>query len=166
MFLPAVVQGNVLGWIQHISQFSNNSSYVRRRTVEMINLVYDSDVAAFSGFRQTPCNLWGRTDRSRRRMSEKWRYGFEFQEIDMSADQDKNNKGKYSKRGFASMDKEKQRAIASKGGKAAHAKGTAHRFTPEEASLAGYKGGIAQRKKKQAVEASIQAEKSPRARKQ
>jgi uncharacterized protein len=48
-----------------------------------------------------------------------------------------------STRGFAAMDPEKQRAIASKGGKAAHAKGTAHRFTTEEASEAGRKGGRA-----------------------
>ena len=48
-----------------------------------------------------------------------------------------------STRGFASMDAEKQRQIASKGGKAAHAKGTAHRFTPEEARAAGRKGGQA-----------------------
>lgn len=46
-----------------------------------------------------------------------------------------------SKRGFASMDKEKQREIASKGGQAAHQKGTAHEFTPEEAREAGRKGG-------------------------
>jgi hypothetical protein len=46
-----------------------------------------------------------------------------------------------SKRGFASMDPDTQRAIASKGGKAAHAKGTAHEFTPEEARVAGRKGG-------------------------
>jgi hypothetical protein len=39
------------------------------------------------------------------------------------------------------MDPAKQRAIASKGGKAAHAKGTAHQFTPEEAREAGRKGG-------------------------
>ncbi len=45
------------------------------------------------------------------------------------------------RRGFASMSREKQRAIASKGGKAAHAKGTAHRFTTEEAREAGRKGG-------------------------
>ena len=44
-------------------------------------------------------------------------------------------------RGFASMDEEKQRQIASKGGKAAHEKGTAHEFTPEEARAAGRKGG-------------------------
>jgi len=44
-----------------------------------------------------------------------------------------------SKRGFAAMDREKQRAIASKGGKAAHQKGTAHEFTREEARLAGQK---------------------------
>jgi general stress protein YciG len=46
-----------------------------------------------------------------------------------------------SKRGFASMDESKQREIASKGGHAAHAKGTAHEFTPEEARAAGRKGG-------------------------
>jgi general stress protein YciG len=44
-------------------------------------------------------------------------------------------------RGFASMDAQKQREIASKGGKVAHEKGTAHEFTPEEARLAGSKGG-------------------------
>ncbi len=48
-----------------------------------------------------------------------------------------------SKRGFASMDAEKQRRIASKGGRAAHEKGTAHEFTPEEAREAGRKGGEA-----------------------
>jgi uncharacterized protein len=46
-------------------------------------------------------------------------------------------------RGFAAMDEEKQREIASKGGKAAHEKGTAHEFTPAEASEAGKKGGEA-----------------------
>jgi general stress protein YciG len=47
------------------------------------------------------------------------------------------------KRGFASMDPAKQREIASKGGKAAHQKGTAHEFTQEEAREAGRKGGQA-----------------------
>lgn len=46
-----------------------------------------------------------------------------------------------SRRGFASMDAAKQREIASKGGRAAHAKGTAHQFSPEEAREAGRKGG-------------------------
>ncbi|HXH07004.1 MAG TPA: KGG domain-containing protein [Vicinamibacterales bacterium] len=46
-------------------------------------------------------------------------------------------------RGFASMDRAKQREIASKGGKAAHAKGTAHEWTSEEAREAGRKGGLA-----------------------
>lgn len=45
------------------------------------------------------------------------------------------------KRGFAAMDPAKQREIASKGGKAAHARGTAHEFSPEEAREAGRKGG-------------------------
>lgn len=48
-----------------------------------------------------------------------------------------------SQRGFASMSPEKQREIASKGGKAAHQKGTAHQFTSEEARAAGKKGGQA-----------------------
>jgi uncharacterized protein len=43
--------------------------------------------------------------------------------------------------GFDSMDKEKVRAIASLGGKAAHAKGTAHKLTGEKAREAGRKGG-------------------------
>jgi general stress protein YciG len=46
-----------------------------------------------------------------------------------------------SKRGFASMDPGRQRDIASKGGKAAHAKGTAHEWTADEARRAGRKGG-------------------------
>jgi uncharacterized protein len=46
-------------------------------------------------------------------------------------------------RGFASMDRAKQREIASKGGKAAHQKGTAHEWTSEEAREAGRKGGMA-----------------------
>ena len=46
-------------------------------------------------------------------------------------------------RGFAAMDEEKQREIASKGGRAAHAKGTAHEWTSEEARSAGRKGGLA-----------------------
>lgn len=45
------------------------------------------------------------------------------------------------RRGFASMDPEKQREIASKGGRAAHEKGTAHEFNSEEARVAGRKGG-------------------------
>lgn len=46
-----------------------------------------------------------------------------------------------SKRGFASMDPERQKAIAASGGKAAHAQGKAHQFTAEEAVKAGSKGG-------------------------
>jgi general stress protein YciG len=52
-------------------------------------------------------------------------------------------------RGFASMDRSKQREIASKGGKAAHQKGTAHEWTSEEAREAGRKGGMASHKRKQ-----------------
>ena len=46
-------------------------------------------------------------------------------------------------RGFAAISPERRREIASKGGKAAHAAGTAHRFDSEEAAAAGRKGGTA-----------------------
>lgn len=48
-----------------------------------------------------------------------------------------------SNRGFASMDQAKQRAIAAKGGRAAHASGNAHEFSRDEARAAGRKGGEA-----------------------
>ena len=44
-------------------------------------------------------------------------------------------------RGFAAMDKERQREIARLGGRAAHEQGTAHEFTTEEARNAGRRGG-------------------------
>lgn len=46
-------------------------------------------------------------------------------------------------RGFAAMDRSKVSEIASKGGKAAHAAGTAHQFSSDEARAAGKKGGVA-----------------------
>ena len=52
-------------------------------------------------------------------------------------------------RGFASMDQNKQREIASKGGRAAHSKGAAHQWTCEEAREAGRKGGMASHRKRQ-----------------
>ena len=54
---------------------------------------------------------------------------------------------KGSGRGFASMSAEKKREIASKGGKAAHAQGTAHKWTSEEAQAAGRKGGSISRRR-------------------
>ena len=53
-------------------------------------------------------------------------------------------------RGFASMSTEKKREIASKGGKAAHALGTAHKWTSEEAQAAGKKGGSISRRRSKA----------------
>ena len=61
-------------------------------------------------------------------------------------------------RGFASMDRGKQKEIASRGGKAAHQKGTAHEWTSEEARQAGRKGGMAShRRKQESSEASPEA---------
>jgi len=53
-------------------------------------------------------------------------------------------------RGFASMDPNKQREIASKGGRAAHVQGTAHEWSSEEAREAGRKGGASSRQRIQA----------------
>lgn len=59
------------------------------------------------------------------------------------ASSNQGNAGGKSNRGFASMDPQRQREIASEGGRAAHEKGTAHEFTSEEAREAGRKGGMA-----------------------
>src|SRR5688572_23128849 len=53
-------------------------------------------------------------------------------------------------RGFASMDRARQREIASKGGRAAHTKGTAHEWTSEEAREAGRKGGMVNQRRREA----------------
>ena len=60
-------------------------------------------------------------------------------------------------RGFASMDRARQREIASKGGKAAHQKGTAHEWTSEEARDAGRKGGLASHRRRREQKASPDA---------
>jgi general stress protein YciG len=49
------------------------------------------------------------------------------------------------KRGFASMTPEQRKAVASKGGKAAWAQGVGHKWTPDEARIAGKKGGLRMR---------------------
>jgi uncharacterized protein len=54
-----------------------------------------------------------------------------------------NTQGSKGGRGFAGMDAQRQREIASLGGRAAHQRGTAHEFTSEEARAAGRKGGEA-----------------------
>jgi len=53
-----------------------------------------------------------------------------------------NEKVESRGRGFASMDRARQREISSQGGKAAHQKGTAHEFDSNEAREAGRKGGM------------------------
>ena len=61
----------------------------------------------------------------------------------MASNQNTNSREGKSNRGFASMPQERQREIASLGGRAAHREGTAHEFTSEEARAAGRKGGEA-----------------------
>ena len=61
----------------------------------------------------------------------------------MATTQNTNGREGKSNRGFASMPQERQREIASLGGRAAHRDGTAHEFTSEEARAAGRKGGEA-----------------------
>ena len=64
-------------------------------------------------------------------------------------------------RGFASMDPAKQREIASKGGRAAHQKGTAHEWSSEEAREAGRKGGMASHRRKQQSERATEQQERP-----
>lgn len=52
-----------------------------------------------------------------------------------------DNKINIKRRGFASMSFVRRKQISSMGGRASHARGTAHEFTPEEAKIAGRKGG-------------------------
>ncbi len=74
----------------------------------------------------------------------------------MGPENQNNNQGggeqKKDRRGFASMDPAKQREIAAKGGKMAHASGHAHEFTPEEAKEAGRKGGLRSRSRRPSSE--------------
>jgi hypothetical protein len=74
--------------------------------------------------------------------------------------QDQGNRGgdgRHSKgRGFAGMDAEQQRQIASAGGRAAHASGHAHEFSPEEAREAGRKGGEARSLRSRGSDRDIQ----------
>lgn len=63
-----------------------------------------------------------------------------------------------SKRGFAAMKPEEQRKIASQGGKAAHAKGTAHEWNSATAKEAGRKGGLASRFKVRAARTPVVGE--------
>ena len=73
----------------------------------------------------------------------------------MASNNSGNASGK-SNRGFASMDPQRQREIASEGGRAAHEKGTAHEFTSEEAREAGRKGGQARSQKRNALKGASQ----------
>jgi hypothetical protein len=67
-----------------------------------------------------------------------------------------------TKHGFAAMSVEKRRDIASKGGRAAHRKGTAHEWTAEQAREAGRKGGsAAHRRPQQAASFATHEDRQP-----
>jgi general stress protein YciG len=62
---------------------------------------------------------------------------------EQSSDETRTEERRPRRRGFAAMERDRVKEIASKGGKAAHAAGTAHQFTSDEARVAGRKGGMA-----------------------
>jgi general stress protein YciG len=66
--------------------------------------------------------------------------------------ENRNQESRKSNRGFAAMDRERQREIARQGGRAAHQQGVAHRWTSEEAREAGRKGGERSRSGRRAPE--------------
>jgi general stress protein YciG len=72
-----------------------------------------------------------------------------------------NEKGESRGRGFAGMDRERQRQISSQGGKAAHQKGTAHEFDSNEAREAGRKGGMVSGGRRRAREQAQQGGTAP-----
>jgi two-component system response regulator AtoC len=63
--------------------------------------------------------------------------------------------------GFDTMDPAKQRETASKGGRAAHQKGTAHEWTSEEAREAGRRGGLKSRQSKRGTSRHSSSERPP-----
>jgi general stress protein YciG len=58
-----------------------------------------------------------------------------------ASDNERSDRRGTSNRGFAAMDREKQKRIASEGGRAAHRQGVAHEWSKDEAREAGRKGG-------------------------
>ncbi|HVJ93443.1 MAG TPA: KGG domain-containing protein [Labilithrix sp.] len=70
------------------------------------------------------------------------------------------NQERPRRRGFAAMDPERVKQIASKGGRAAHAAGTAHQFSSDEARIAGKKGGMAPHVRRGGVRRQPVAERS------
>jgi uncharacterized protein len=76
-------------------------------------------------------------------------------------DKNEGTPSRTKNRGFASMDPEKQREIASKGGRIAHQEGKAHEFTSEEAREAGRKGGEASHSRRKAAAEEAQRGQEP-----
>jgi general stress protein YciG len=72
-----------------------------------------------------------------RSLQHRLRAACKYKESIMASNQGNKQSSGTKNRGFASMDPQRQREIASEGGKAAHQKGTAHEFTSEEARRAG-----------------------------
>jgi general stress protein YciG len=72
--------------------------------------------------------------------------------------ENRNQENRKSNRGFAAMDRERQREIARQGGRAAHQQGVAHRWTSEEAREAGRKGGERSRSGRRAPENNNEGE--------
>ncbi len=62
-------------------------------------------------------------------------------EMEQNVSRNEESNGRKSSRGFAAMSPERQKQIASEGGRAAHRLGVAHEWSSEEARMAGRKGG-------------------------
>lgn len=77
-------------------------------------------------------------------------YAAAIQPTPVVATRPANRLGTKSRRGFAAMDADTQRRIASQGGRASHESGRGHRFSTEEAREAGRKGGLVSRKTRKA----------------
>src|SRR5262249_53609084 len=78
----------------------------------------------------------------------RFEYGVAFTSCPRGGVEDQEGNVGREERGFASMGRGKQKEMASKGGRAAHEKGTAHEWTSEEAREAGRKGGMASHRRR------------------
>jgi hypothetical protein len=71
--------------------------------------------------------------------------------MQVTTDRSRYRRGGDKAKGFARLSVEEGRAMASRGGKLAHALGRAHTWTSEEAKAAGRKGGSISRRRAKSV---------------
>lgn len=83
----------------------------------------------------------GQVENQNNERQEEMTRGFDGRDEQQEVSEQSNHNGRKSNRGFAAMSPERQKQIASEGGRAAHKQGVAHEWNSDEARKAGKKGG-------------------------